>query len=132
VIPWYVRDIAVPVGLATALGALRIDGRPFHVAAQALVSFALRSRRLHNLSAAPRTRWWIPPEILLIPDGSDARFRHIRFRGPGAVLVKRPHLRAEWSRLARADVTLHPLDGVGDGTSMVELAAGAVLEVRTR
>jgi len=131
-VPWYVRDIAIPVGLATLLGAVRLDGRPFHIAAQAIGGYALGPRRLHSLAAAPRTQRWDPPELLLIPDGSDSRFRSLRFRGPGAVLVQHPHLRAEWPARARASITLHPLRGTAGRASVVELAPGVVLEVRTR
>jgi hypothetical protein len=46
------------------------------------------------------------------------------------VLVRHPHLRREWSRGRRVDVTLHPLPGHCDRATALELAAGAVLEVR--
>jgi hypothetical protein len=131
-VPWYLRDIGIPVGLATLLGALRVDGRPFHLAAQSIGGYALGPRRLSGLRAAPRTRRWHPREVLLIPDGSDSRFRLLRFRGPGAVLVQYPHLRVEWPARARADITLHPLHGSAGRASVVELAPGAVLEVRTK
>jgi len=131
-VPWYLRDIGIPVGLATLLGALRVDGRPFHLAAQSIGGYVLGPRRLSGLAAAPRPRRWQPPEVLLIPDGSDSRFRLLRFTGPGAVLVQHPHLRVEWPAHARADVTLHPLHGSASRASVVELAPGAVLEVRTK
>jgi hypothetical protein len=132
-IPWYLRDVGMPLGLAALLGALRLEGRPFHVAAGALLGHALGPRRLSMLAPLPRrARRWHPPELLLIPDGSDARFRRLRYRGPGAVLVKHPHLRAEWSAFARADVTLHPVARDGVGACAMDLAAGAVLEVRSR
>jgi len=132
-IPWYVRDLGMPLAAATLLAALRVDGRPFHLAALALLGHALSPRRLESLAALPRrTRCWRPPPILCIPDGSDARFRALRYIGPGAVMVRHAHLRAEWSRPARADVTLHPLAGGSGPATVLELAAGAVLEVRKR
>ena len=132
-IPWYVRDVGMPVAAATLLAALRVDGRPFHLAALALLGHAVSPRRLESLAALPRrTQCWRPPPILCIPDGSDARFRSLRYRGPGAVMVRHAHLRAEWSRPSRADVTLHPLAGRSGPASVLELAAGAVLEVRKR
>ncbi len=44
VAPWYVRDVAVPVALAALLTVIRIEGRPFHSAVAALVSFRLATR----------------------------------------------------------------------------------------
>ncbi len=132
VIPWYVRDLGMPVSAATLLGALRIEGRPFHLAARALLGHRLARRRLDALAPLPlHAGCWRPPPILCIPDGSDARFRSLRYRGPGAVLVHHPHLRAEWSPPRRADITLHPLAGERGRATVLELAPGAVLEVRT-
>lgn len=131
-IPWYARDLAIPLVAATLVGTLRIEGRPFHLAALALLGFKLAPRRLSAL--APLSlggRCWRPPPVLWIPDGSDARFRSLRYHGPGAVLVRRPHVRAEWSR-RRADVTLHPLPGRLPRATVLQLAPGAVLEVRVR
>ena len=130
VLPWYARDLALPIGLAVALAAARVDGRPFHVAAAAVTELALRRRRLYRLAPASRPRMWHPPEVLLVPDGSDARFRSLRYVGPGAVHVRSGHLCAHRRGLAGADVTLQPLAG-GAG-AVVELLPGAVLEVRTR
>jgi hypothetical protein len=133
VAPWYLRDIGLPLAGAALLGALRIEGRPFHLAALAALSHRLSSRRLVGLAAlGSRDRPWRPPSLICIPDGSDARFRSLRYRGPGAVLVHHPHLRAEWSGVRRADVTLHPLAGVCARPTVLELGAEAVLEVRTR
>jgi hypothetical protein len=132
-IPWYVRDLGLPLAGATLLGALRVDGRPFHLSALALFGHALARRRLSSLAPLPcRCARWRPPAVLCIPDGSDTRFRSLRYRGPGAVLVHHPHLRAEWSPSRRADITLHPLAGARGRAIVLELAAGAVLEVRTR
>ncbi len=132
-IPWYVRDLGAPLAGATLLGALRVEGRPVHIAALALLRHALTCRRLSALAPLPRCgARWRPSPVLWIPDGSDARFRSLRYRGPGAVLVCHPHLRAEWSARRRADITLHPLAGARGRTTVLELAAGAVLEVRTR
>jgi hypothetical protein len=133
VVPWYLRDIGLPLACAALLGALRIEGRPFHLAAAALLTHRLSCRRLVGLAPlASRGRRWSPPSLICIPDGSDACFRSLRYRGPGAVLVHHPHLRAEWSGVRRADVTLHPLAGVCARPIVLELGAEAVLEVRTR
>ncbi len=131
-IPWYLRDVGLPVAAAWLLACARIDGRAFHVAALAALTHLAGPRRLDRLEPRPAGDRWRPPPIVWIPDGSDARFRALRYRGPGAVRVSRPHVRREWSRPRRADVTLHPLGGTGTRTSVLELAAGAVLEVRDR
>jgi len=131
--PWYVRDLGVPLAGAILLGAARIEGRPVHLAAFALANHAFARRRYAALAplARGRTRWH-PPAIVWIPDGSDARFRSLRYRGPGAVRVHHPHLRVEWPPRRRAAITLHPLAGPRGSSTALELAAGAVLEVRTR
>ena len=117
-IPWYLRDLALPAAVATVLGVIRIEGRPFHLAAQALLRHQLGARRLagDRRCRAPGERWW-PPDIVLLPDGSDGGMRRMRYKGPGAVLVTVEHERAG-SRLGgrarclarlvgRPDVTVH-------------------------
>jgi hypothetical protein len=106
VLPWYVTDLALPVGAAALLTVVRIDGRPFHLAVQALMGHRLTARRLvgvrplragwragagHGHGPALGGRWW-PPDVLLLPDGSDARMRRLRYVGPGAVLVAVPYV----------------------------------------
>lgn len=130
-VPWYLRDVGLPLALATLLGSLRIDGRAFHHAALAGLRHALSPRRLDALRALPaRGRTWRPTAVVLIPDGSDARFRAFSYRGPGAVLVRRAHERVDSPRRGR--VTLRPIGGELRRAAVLELAAGAVLEVRPR
>ena len=38
-LPWYLRDLALPVASATVLSVIRIEGRPFHLAAHALLRY---------------------------------------------------------------------------------------------
>ena len=130
--PWYVRDIGLPLGAAWLCASIRIDGRPLHAAARSCAGHLLGARTLHALCRPARGESrWEPPPILCIPDGSDARFRALRYRGPGAVQIARPHVRAEWRALPRrVAVTLHPLPGPPAARATVlELAAGAILEV---
>jgi hypothetical protein len=131
-LPWYARDLGFPLGLAALLASLRIDGRPFHAAARSCAEHLLNASTLSGLIPLGHGESrWAPPPILCLPDGSDARFRALRYRGPGAVLVARPHTRAEWRAPRRAGVTLHPLPGgAASRPTVLELAAGAVLEVR--
>ena len=93
-VPWYLRALVLP-GLGAGLLALvRLEGRPFHLAARALLGYAASSRRRAGLQQRSSTGTrWIPPDILMLPDGSDARIRRLRYRGPGAVLVTVAHER---------------------------------------
>ncbi|MGD0452740.1 MAG: hypothetical protein ABSB69_04025 [Solirubrobacteraceae bacterium] len=93
-LPWYLRDIALPGAAATVLSAIRLEGRTFHLAAQALVRYRIGPRRLAGVlrCTAVGARWH-PQEILMLPDGSDSRLRHLRYTGPGAVLVSIEHER---------------------------------------
>lgn len=138
-LPWYVRAIAAPAGLAGLLSIIRVEGRPFHVAAHALARHACGPRYLSGLRACPRPgRRWVPPEILMLPDGSGPRFARLRFTGPGVVLVRNEHERTERSAhtlgrlLGRDDLTLREL-GQGERLAraqMIELARGGRLAVR--
>jgi hypothetical protein len=93
VLPWYLRDIALPVGSAAVLTVIRIEGRPFHLAAAALLRHALGSRHQagslgdHRSLTTGRVQIWRPPDLLVLPDGSGARPRRLRYTGPGAVRV---------------------------------------------
>ncbi|HYM44958.1 MAG TPA: hypothetical protein VES65_02190 [Solirubrobacteraceae bacterium] len=98
-LPWYVLDVALPGASAALLTVIRIEGRPFHLAAQALARHRLGPPEWAGLHVcrsgsrgAPGTRWW-PQEVLLLPDGSDGRMRRLRYTGPGAVLVTVAHAR---------------------------------------
>lgn len=137
-VPWYVRDVAGPAGLATLLASLRIEGRAFHLAAGAVVRLATRPRWLSGLRPARRPgRVWRPPDLVLVSDGSDAAPRRLRYTGPGAVLVACPHERLLWRgghlpRLAgRPDLTVRRLPGraAPGRAQVVEVAPGARLAV---
>ncbi|MGH2850091.1 MAG: hypothetical protein ACRDLP_05685 [Solirubrobacteraceae bacterium] len=129
-LPWYVRDLGLPVAASFVLGSLRLDGRPFHLAACAALAHA--SASIRRAARAARPRRWRPPPVVWVPDGSDAQFRRVRYRGPGAVLVLRPHERVDRSRWARAAVALRPRTEGAARPTVIELAAGATLEVRDR
>ncbi|MCW3020267.1 MAG: hypothetical protein JWN10_2575 [Solirubrobacterales bacterium] len=91
-LPWYLRAIALPGAGATVLGAIRLEGRTFHLAARALMRYRLGPRRLAGMRRCGRLGGvWRPGEILLLPDGSDSRLRRLRYTGPGAVLVLVEH-----------------------------------------
>jgi hypothetical protein len=112
-LPWYLRYLALPGLAAAMLTIVSVDGRPFHLAAQALLRHWTGSRlSIANAGSAglragtrprqgaeshaafvPRQRWH-PEPIVMIPDGSDAAMRRLRYTGPGAVLVVVEHERA--------------------------------------
>jgi hypothetical protein len=87
-LPWFLRDLALPAVVAAALTAIRIDGRTFHHAARGALSYWASPRRTVALAGPSRRRGrWHPGEILFVPDGSEARVRRCRYRGPGTVAI---------------------------------------------
>jgi hypothetical protein len=106
-LPWYVRDLLLPAGGAALLTIVRVEGRPFHLAAGALLRHLLGAHSLAGLTPArggaslhgrfgvppgrvspghvPPGRVWRPEDLLVLPDGSDLRPRRLRYSGPGAV-----------------------------------------------
>jgi hypothetical protein len=94
VLPWFVRDLALPGAGAAVLSVIRIEGRVFHLAAQSLVRYWTAPRRLVGVRRCESVGdVWRPDEILLLPDGSDRHMRGLRYTGPGAVLVSVEHER---------------------------------------
>jgi hypothetical protein len=95
-VPWYLRDLALPGASAAVLAVIRVEGRPFHLAAQALLRHYGRGRTLSHLHpgrhSSPGTRWR-PEQMLTLPDGSDACMRRLRYIGPGALLIAVAHRR---------------------------------------
>jgi hypothetical protein len=85
-LPWYVRELLLPALGGGLLSVIRVEGRPFHTAAAALVRHAAGRRHLSGLRpcAAPGSRW-LPDELLVLPDGSGCRPRRLRYTGPGTV-----------------------------------------------
>lgn len=115
-LPWYLRDLAIPGASATVLSVIRIEGRTFHLAAQALLRHGVAPRHLAGLSRRASTgEAWSPAEIVMLPDGSDARMRDLRYTGPGAVLVAIEHERrgraVERDSVGRARPRLRALGG---------------------
>ena len=133
VAPWYLRDLAGPLGAAALLCAIRIDGRPFHQAADALMRYAVGPRVVHGDGcAAMSVRQWRPGELLVLPDGSEARLRRLRCTGPASVRVAVAHERMEWRRgRERTRVTVRELPGRGAPRRLqaVVLGRGARLSV---
>lgn len=142
-LPWYLRDIALPGAGAALLTLVRVEGRPFHLAAHALARYRSGPRRLSGLGASRTVgRRWHPEEIVILPDGSDGAMRRLRYTGPGAVLVAVEHERASTAvgpgpvrRLCaerRPALILRQLRGARKlrRAQVIVLAAGARLVVR--
>ena len=131
-LPWYMIDVALPGASAALLTVIRIEGRPFHLAAQALLRHRMQSRQTVGLRAA-RTgsggvgaglgARWYPSEILLLPDGSDAGMRRLCYTGPGAVLVTLAHERIE----SPGRVGMRPRLTVRESSDRRALARGQVI-----
>jgi hypothetical protein len=93
--PWYLRALVLPGLCAALLSLIRVEGRPFHLAASTLLSYVASPRRLAGLERRTSVGGrWHPGAILLLPDGSDPRIRRLRYTGPGAALVTVEHERA--------------------------------------
>lgn len=93
-VPWYVRELALPAAVATVLAVIRVDGRTFHQAGASQLRLLAGPRRIHALERPSAVgQRWRPPDVVFLPDGSDARLRRLRYKGPGAVLVAVPHER---------------------------------------
>lgn len=105
IVPWYLRDLAAPGALAALLTLIAVEGRPFHLAAIALVRYAAGPRELSGLRArCAADRQLLLGELIVLPDGSDARTRRLRYRGPGAVRVHRRRQVVEVERGACLEV----------------------------
>jgi hypothetical protein len=135
-LPWYLRDLALPVASATVLSVIRIEGRPFHLAAYALLRYRVGSRRFAGVRPCGGPgECWCPEEILLLPDGSDGAMRRLRYTGPGAVLITTAHERVDrgagWLGSA-GSLIVRELPGAGALSSgqVIALAPGARLDVR--
>jgi hypothetical protein len=138
-LPWYLLEVALPGLLAALLTLIKIEGRPFHLAALALLRYGVGPRELAGLRRCSRAETrWLPDELLLLADGSDSDMRSMRYVGPGAVLVSVAHVRAVWHdglfrRLTRRpDMTLRELAGKSRPArgQVISLSHGARLEVR--
>ena len=140
VLPWYVRDLALPVGGAALLTVIRVDGRPFHLAAWALAGYVLGPSRIRGSDpAAPMpAAQWRPQEMVVLADGSETKLRQMLCTGPAQVRVAVAHERTEWrdglmARLIRREgVAVRELSGRRPPrlTQTISLRPGVRLRVR--
>lgn len=138
-VPWYLRDVAVPIGVAALLALVRLEGRPFHLAVRALVRHRFGPRWWRGLRpASPPGARWHPDALLMLPDGSHGRWRAFTFTGPGAVMVQgayecRDHRGGAFAAvLRRPHVTVHerPHAAAAHRRRVIALSVGARLRVR--
>jgi hypothetical protein len=128
-VPWFLRDIALPLTAAAVLGAIRIEGRVFHLAAHALVRYLVGPRRLQGMRRCRTVgKRWCPGEILMLPDGSDARLRRLAYRGPGALVVSVEHERH--GRATELGASGRARAGVGPVLSMSQATGARPLQER--
>ncbi len=85
VFPWYMRELALPALAAALLSVVRVEGRPFHRAAVALVRYAIAPRYLCRWRPRAAPGRWTPAGLLVLPDGCGTRLRRLRYTGPGVV-----------------------------------------------
>jgi hypothetical protein len=139
VLPWYVHELVLPGAMAALFTLIKVEGRPFHLAALTLFRYALGPRELAGVRRrVSADRHWCLGELLVLPDGSDARLRRLRYTGPGAVLVNAAHVRSAWDPglfreiTRRPNVTLAALPGNSPPArgQVLALTDGVRLEVR--
>jgi hypothetical protein len=126
-LPWYLRDLLLPAGGAALLTMIRVEGRPFHLAAAALARHALGPRQLAGMRPNASPAVWRPEELLMLPDGSDPRLRGLRYTGPGAVLVRVAHERSTRGSGVLGRLTRRPHVGVREPHGPRRPASGQVI-----
>jgi hypothetical protein len=140
VLPWYLRDLALPAGGAALLTVVRVDARPFHTAAWALARYILGPSRIRGgdpSASMPPVRWR-PREIVVLADGSEPRLRRVLCVGPAEVRVAVAHERVQWRNgplrrlLRREGIAVRELSGRRPARCVqgIELRAGTRLRVR--
>jgi hypothetical protein len=138
-LPWYLRDVGAPGVCAALLTLIKIEGRPFHLAALALVRYGIEPRELSGLRPLRRAdRHWRLDELIVLVDGSDSRLRRLRYSGPGTVFVSVAHVRSGWRHgrvrglMRRPDMRLTALPAKSRPVKgqVIALTDGARLEVR--
>lgn len=137
-LPWYLRDVGGPGACAALLTLIKVEGRPFHLAALALVRYGIGSRELSGLRPCRSAdRHWRLDELVVLADGSDSRLRRLRYSGPGTVLIRAAHVRSSRRRgfvrglMRRPDMRIAALPSKPRPAKgqVIELTDGARLEV---
>ena len=88
----YLWNVLLPLIAGAGLAMVRVEGRTFHLTALAGTRLLRDGRRLTTLRRGSSVgAHWHPPALVLLADGSEARMRRLRYRGPGSVLVTVAH-----------------------------------------
>ncbi|HEY1689040.1 MAG TPA: hypothetical protein VGF95_09285 [Solirubrobacteraceae bacterium] len=74
-VPWYLRELGLPGAAGALLTVVRIEGRPFHLAALALFAHTFTPRLLTGAGSPLTPVRWLPEPLLLIPSRSGAQMR---------------------------------------------------------
>jgi hypothetical protein len=120
------RGLALPGVIAALLAVVQFDGRTFHLAARTVVRFHARPRTHARLGfAGGRAGVWLPPPLVMIPDGSDPQIRRFRYTGPGVARLPAAHERR--ARGVLAPVVLPARVTVRAGTRAAARASGDVI-----
>lgn len=128
-LPAPLRLLIIPVGIAYALTAAKVDGRPIHAAAGSLV---------RHLTAPKWTAAFAPCEpvgavvrlgvVTIAPDHAGPRLRHGRIAGPCELLLRYPA--SGRVRRSRVVITQTSAEPMWRGKT-VSLNAGGELELRS-
>ena len=129
--PWYLRYVGAPVVVAAVLTMIRVDGRPFHLAAAGLLRHACSPRSSAGLRRWPAPLSWRPGEVLVLADGSEASPRRLRFTGPGSMLVAVAHERVEPGGGSRGRLGVRVARGASPlgRAQVIQIARGTRVEI---
>jgi hypothetical protein len=127
VLPWQLRYATLPGGGAALLTMLRIDGRTAQAALGGVMRFALGPRHLSRFERCPGPgACWTPPPLVAIDD--EVRGGTVRFRGPGAVLIRGAHRLERRGAGRRLQLVVRPADQAG---RVLVVKRGVTLHVRS-
>lgn len=102
-----IRLVVAPVGIAYALGQLRIDGRPAHSAGIACLRLWLAPGRVAGFRAVTAPGPQRLADLAIAPDERSPRYRPALLRGPASLLLRYPASAQRRGRTLR----LRPRDG---------------------
>jgi hypothetical protein len=99
------RFVILPVGVASMLTRLLVDGRPAHAAARAWLALRLEPSRVSAFRAAQHPGLRLLEDVVIAGDERAARYRRSVVRGPATVTLRYParaHARAREIELRAA------------------------------
>jgi len=128
-LPAPVRLLIVPVGIAYALTAAKVDGRPLHAAVGSLLRHVFAPRWVSGFARceAPGTVVWLG-DLTVAPDHTGPTLRRALIEGPCRVLLRYPARGVR--RRGRVTVTQTSSEAMWRGKTL-ELDADQTLQVRS-